>query len=86
VVYSLRERILRREEMNELINEIVGDTVEEIILSRVDEKLPTAEWEVEGIIKEINRVFFMSIDAQPFLAQQERASKELAQVLFDSLR
>ncbi|MCC6952488.1 MAG: preprotein translocase subunit SecA [Deltaproteobacteria bacterium] len=85
IVYSLRDRVIRAEEMEEQFLEVVGDVVEHTVLSRVSEKEPPSTWDIEGIYKEFNEQFGMSSSAADVIARAENASSGLAQELYDNL-
>jgi preprotein translocase subunit SecA len=86
VIYGLREKILRAEDAEERVPRIVGDAVEELILSKVNEKEPADSWDVAGIIAEFSRQFAIELSPDPFVAKQKGATKALAQELFDELK
>ncbi|MCL4126564.1 UNVERIFIED_CONTAM: hypothetical protein GTU68_044139 [Idotea baltica] len=83
VVYSLRQRIMRNEGLEENIDEMISDVLEDIILTHAPEKEPVATWNVEAMFLEFHRTFGIEIDAKEILENQETASKELAQELFE---
>jgi preprotein translocase subunit SecA len=85
VIYGLRERVLGKDLKEEEINELLGDVLESIILSRVDEKTPVVDWDLEALIKEYSIIFGPVPSTNPFKELQDQGSKELAQVLFDEL-
>ncbi|MCC6932515.1 MAG: preprotein translocase subunit SecA [Deltaproteobacteria bacterium] len=86
VVYTLRNAILRSEEIEEHILTMVSDVVENMILSRVSENEPTESWDVSAIFTEYNKLFGLSLAAEklPSTSGKESA-KTLAQNLFDHL-
>ncbi|HQH28361.1 MAG TPA: hypothetical protein PLP17_13265, partial [Oligoflexia bacterium] len=86
VIYSLREKIFHGEDAENRLAQIIGDVVEDIVLSRVNEKEPPANWDIAGIFQEANRQFAMNLPADEFIERQEKAGKGFAQEIFDHLQ
>ncbi len=86
VIYSLREKILRGEEAEDRIPKIIGDVIEELVLSRASEKEGPESWDVSGMISEFNRQFAMNLSPEEFLKKQNTPNKALAQEIFDTLQ
>ncbi len=85
VIYGLRERVLGEELKGEDIDELLGDVVESIVLSYVNEKTPVIDWNLEGLLKEFSAVFGVEAPDTVFNDLQDQGNKELAQVLYDDL-
>jgi preprotein translocase subunit SecA len=83
VIYSTREKVLKAENISEEIQEMVPDLIEEIIESRASEKTPTADWDIKGMFVEFRRQFGLEDSGEEFIAKQARATKDLAQEIFD---
>ncbi len=86
VIYTLREKILRGEEIEEQILEMIPDVIEDIVTLRASEKERVATWDVAGMFGEFRHCFGLEVSPQPFLERLEHAGKELAQEIFDELR
>ena len=86
VVYTQRERILRKEESDTFLEEIIGDVVEEIIMTYADEKLPVAEWNITEAVTHFSRQFAIELDPKPYLDKQEESHTDIAQVMFDEMQ
>ncbi len=84
VIYSRREKLLRAEEIETEIRQMIGDVIEDIIAARAPEKSAVAEWDVEGMLVELNRNFGLQIDHAPFLESKEAGKESLAQDLYDT--
>ena len=84
VIYSRRDKLLRAEEIETEIRQMIGDVIEDIIAARAPEKSSVNEWDVEGMLVELNRNFGLQIDHAPFLAAKEQGKETLAQDLYDT--
>jgi len=85
VVYKLRGRIIRGEGIEKEIEAMVPDVVENMILSRVDEKEPMLEWPIETIVDSFNQVFGAQVDKDDWVRRRDEAESGLAQNLYDEL-
>jgi len=85
VVYSLRGRLLKGDAVAEELETMVPDCVHDMIMARIDEKLPVSEWDVEGILEVFQRIFGMEVSADLFKEARDSEDKRLAQYLFDKL-
>jgi preprotein translocase subunit SecA len=85
VIYGLRERVLREELKDEEVDELLGDVIESVILSYVNEKTPVVDWDIESLLKEYASVFGIEAPDSVFRELQDQGRKELAQVLYDDL-
>ncbi len=86
VVYGLREEILAGKVTTDQISDLIADIIEQVIYSRIDDKMPVREWDVEGIVSEINRACGISLPLESFIEDKDRGRKELAQNIFDQAR
>lgn len=86
VVYGLREEILKGTVNSEQLDELLSDVVESLILSRIDEKIPVVNWDLDIVLNEFKRVFNLNIPVDNFKELLDNGDKQLAQVLFDNLR
>ncbi len=83
VVYAERARVLRGEDVEERVLEAIPDVIEHILLSRANEKTPTADWDTDGMVNEYQRIFGVAIeDDAPFL-DRNQSSKHLAQSMYE---
>jgi preprotein translocase subunit SecA len=85
VIYGLREQILKEELKPEEFEELLGDVVESIVLSYVNEKTPVVDWNLEGLLEEYKNTFNIDVSSDAFQELQDQGSKELAQVLYEDL-
>ncbi|RME57813.1 MAG: preprotein translocase subunit SecA [Candidatus Dadabacteria bacterium] len=82
VVYDLRHRILKGENLREEIFEMIDDLLEDLVLSVCDEKTRPVEWDLNKI-KEGYKYLFNS-ECQ--LPQDIPLNSDAAQKIFDTLR
>lgn len=85
VVYSLRKTILNDLDVEPLVLQMVPDVVEDIVISRANEKEAIANWDVKGMFAECNRQFGLALSGDKFSAQivSNEANKGIAQSIFD---
>lgn len=86
VIYSLREQFMQSTDVQASVLEMVGDIVEEIVLSRADEKTPAVQWDIEGIVGDYARTFGIRVAVEEYKTQAENIGQALAQQLFDDLK
>ncbi len=86
VVYSLRGRLLKGEAVAEELETMIPDCVHDMIMSRIDEKLPVSEWDVDGILEVFKRIFGMEVSKDLFQDAIDSEDKRLAQYLYDKLK
>lgn len=86
VIYSLREKMLRGDKVEEYVLETIDDVVEDIISVRATEKESPDKWDLEGISSEILKVFALERRAGELTKRAEGASIALAQELFEEFR
>ena len=87
VIYSLRNEILRSENIEEHILEMIPDVIEAMIVNRINEKEPAESWDVEGMFAECNRLFGLNVAASDFIQTKDNANaKILAQSIFDHMK
>jgi len=86
VIYSQRAAVLRGDDIESLLQELIPDTVEEVIVSRANDKEPPAKWDVAGMLVEFNRNFGLALPVEEWDAKKERGDKHLAQEIFEALR
>ncbi len=84
VIYRDRERILQGEDVNEKILTAIPDVIEEIVTNRTGDGDSPAEWDVEGMFNEMQRIFALDLPRRKeFIEKQEDARPSLAQELFE---
>jgi len=86
VVYSMREQMLRGEEVEAFVLETIDDVIEELITARASEKEATDKWDIVGIVHEFERIFGIKLDEKQFVARAENAGVGLAQELYDEFK
>ena len=86
VIYGQRDTILRGKDIEELINESIPDTIEEIILTKCNEGSPVIEWDIPGVFSEYRRCFGIEMNPKEYEAKQNSGSPALAQQLFEDLK
>ena len=86
VIYSQREETLRSVGVEENVLEMVSDVIEDIILTRANEKEPVESWDVEGMVSEFNRQFGMEESPADFVERRSELGTTVAQELFEYLR
>ena len=85
VVYSLRGRIIKGEDIEKELNEMIPDVIENLVLSKIDEKEPVPEWKIEPILQTFKQVFGAEIPEAEYLELRDNGDASLAQKLFDDL-
>ena len=83
VIYTLRNKVMHQQDVDADLKEMIGDVIEDIILTHAPEKEPPMHWNLEAMFLEFKRIFGIKIDATEYLQSQESATKELAQQLFE---
>ncbi|HMO18458.1 MAG TPA: preprotein translocase subunit SecA [Oligoflexia bacterium] len=86
VVYGLRERIIRGELGESDLDDLLSDVIENIILSRFDEKTPVVDWDLDGVLSEFEKTFNIKHFGVNLKTLKEQGNKELAQIIFDEMR
>lgn len=64
VIYSMRRRIMKGEDLKEMIMEMIDDTVEKLVNTYVDPKLPPDQWDWEGLKEAYRRQFFFPLEIE----------------------
>ena len=85
VVYTLRGKIIKGEEVEEALKEMIPDVIENLVLANVDEKEPVSEWNLEIIFQTFKQIFGAELKQDEYLALRDESDKGLAQKLFDDL-
>ncbi|MCB0344183.1 MAG: preprotein translocase subunit SecA [Bdellovibrionales bacterium] len=84
VIYNLRSKVLRSEDIDQTLQEIIPELIEELILVRANDKEPPHAWDLKGMFTEFFRLFGLKLDDEAdILARQESANKEIAQEIFE---
>ncbi len=86
VVYGLREEILAGKVTSEQIVELIGDIVEQVIYSRISDKMPVREWDIEGILSEFSRACGVTLPLDEYNEEKDSGRKDLAQRIFDDAK
>ncbi|MCC6221137.1 MAG: preprotein translocase subunit SecA [Deltaproteobacteria bacterium] len=86
VIYAKRRKILGNEGVEQDLREAIEDVVEDLVLTRVDEKKSTVEWDVAGMFVAFESVFGEKLSIEDFVEKATGAGKELAQEIFDTMR
>lgn len=87
VIYGLRDKVLRGTDFEEEVKEMVSDVIEEIILSRADERTPVRDWDLESAFRDYSKTFGIEFNTAQYLErQEEQGDKEIAQDLFDEMK
>ena len=86
VVYSLREKMLRSDGIEDEILQMMGDVIEEIVGEKASEKEPPANWNVAAMFDDFGRVFGLKLPPDTFLERRASATKKFAQEIFDHMR
>ena len=83
VIYSLREKMLRGDTVEEYVLETIDDAIEDIISVRATEKDSPEKWDLEGIGAEMQKVFALEYHSGTLTKRGEGASVSLAQELYE---
>ncbi len=83
VIYSLRDKVLRDQGIEDQIIETIPDILEDIIMSHASEKEAPRNWDIKAMFTEFTQYFGLALLPESFLEKQERAGKGLAQELFE---
>jgi len=86
VIYSLREKVLRGEGIEELVFETIDDVLEDIISVRASEKDSPEKWDIAGICAEFEKTFGIRTPADKYIERSHSAGVELAQELFEEFK
>ena len=86
VIYTLRSKIIRAEEINADILEMIGDVIEHLILIRAEDRQSPDSWDLEGIFREFNSIFGESLSFDNFRTEHPHYGQEIAQILFEHLQ
>lgn len=86
VVFSLRNKIMRNESVENIFLEAIPDIIEEIIVLRSNEKESPSKWDFEGIFAELERIFGEKSQLSDYVdaAGLENIDKSVAQKIFDN--
>ncbi|MCL4151453.1 UNVERIFIED_CONTAM: hypothetical protein GTU68_006794 [Idotea baltica] len=76
VIYGLREKVMHNDGLFEQVHEMVGDSIEGIIMSYAQENSSPENWDIEGICKDVHRMFGIEADLPQWKSEQEEGSKE----------
>lgn len=64
VVYSMRRRIMKGEDLKGMVMEMIEDMVELIVDTYTDPKLPPDQWDWEGLKEAYRRQFFFPLELE----------------------
>ncbi|MDD2942962.1 MAG: preprotein translocase subunit SecA [bacterium] len=82
-IYKLRADVLNRQAVDDNVRRMFADVIEELILSRVDEKTLPSSWDFAGMLKSFERDFGIGLDAKDLEERQQAEDKNFAQQVFD---
>ena len=86
VVYAWRDKILNQEDPRSDMEVLIGDVIEELILTRVDEKTPPSDWDFPGVFEAYNRIFGFQLSADEYMSGKASVGKDIAQETFEFLK
>ncbi len=62
VVYSQRREVLEREDISDIIGDMIGELAEDLAAGIVDDRLPPEEWDWDGLAERLNAAFGITLD------------------------
>ncbi len=77
VVYSMRRRIMKGENLKEMVMEMIDELVEIIVDTYTDPKLPPNQWDWEGLKEAFRRQFFFPLQVDLIPTQKREDLVEL---------
>lgn len=87
VIYKVREEALNGETVRETIEQMIPETLEDLILAHVKEKEAPIRWDTAAILRDFNRQFAFNIPENLFDEKKETANlKTFAQEIYDFLK
>lgn len=86
VVYGLRSQILKGEDVEEEILEIIPDVIMETVLQKVNVKEPVAQWDISGMFAEFQKNFAIALPTEDFVSRAQQADQSLAQDIYDLMK
>jgi preprotein translocase subunit SecA len=85
-IYARRAAAMNSEDIGTQVIEMIDDVIEDIILSRADEKEPVATWDVAGMLDTCRRTFGVDIKLEDLTPSLDDVDKKFAQQLFDTIK
>ena len=79
IIYNLRSKIVKGEEIRAEVHEMIDDLLEQAVLSHCDEKTKPAEWDIESLQKRISFICNANFTIKPEIATD-------SQLIFDEAR
>ena len=83
VIYSLREQILKGEDILDRLDTVVGNVCEDIVISRIKDQKDSENWEVQNMFDEFKNLFAVSILSESYIDKQKHGDVGIAQEIFD---
>ena len=85
VVYGLRAKILKEEDIEEDINAMIPDVIEGIVMANARDKEPVSEWNLDRMFQSFKQVFGVPLDRSKYQGLIDDGNPALAQTLYDDV-
>ena len=89
VVYSQRREVLEREDISDIIGDMIVELAEDLAAEIVDDKLPPEEWDWDGLAERLNVTFGVALDWDEETRKEmdpERLTEQLASHMREAYR
>jgi len=77
IIYNQRLEIMDADDVSEKINDFRRTTVEDLVYAAIPERSYPEQWDIEGLEKELRRVFGIDIPVKEWAAEEGVGEKEL---------
>ena len=86
VIYELRDKFIKAESLKDEVLKMIDDVVENIIVSRADERDNVENWNTDGMFETYRKLTGIELPKEELLEKGGETQTELAQVLFETMK